>query len=109
MIKHFDDLSFTVKAFPESHYVRFEIYEITGWPEGDTPERYYGEQVTADLEEAPLFAHGTVKWDGCSDWHIDEVGGSIHYCTRGGLSDLGNVLTSCWDWAAELIESWDGE
>ena len=105
LIKHFDDYSFTVKAYPESHYVKFEIFEIKGT---NAEDRLYGADAGLRLDEAPLYVHGTVKWDGCSDWQIDEPV-CLHFCTRGGVSDLGSILTSCWDWASELIDCFEGE
>ena len=113
IIRHLDELGFTVKIYPEKYHVKFELFELAGKM---TSGPRNGERIYApmnnypSLEDAPVYAHGTVKWDGCSDWHFDEQDRCcIHGCSRGRLTGLGVVLGLCWDYASEFIESWDGE
>jgi hypothetical protein len=111
--KTFDDLGFTVIAKPSSYKVNYKIYDVVGT---DVDNKYLYERVGAeasmdtveDLTEAQIFAHGSVKWDGCSDWHFDiQDDCMIHSCSRHGLERIGLILAACWDWTAELCEKWN--
>jgi hypothetical protein len=113
IVRHFDKLGFTAKAYPESYYVKFELFEIAGTIQDGpmTGTRIYAPMNDyPTLGNAPVYAHGSVKWDGCSDWYFDEQNRCcLHGCSRENLTNLGDALAACWDWAGELIESWDGE
>ena len=112
-IRHFDDLYFTVVATPSKCAVDFSIYEIGAIDDGDlriySAKDRYGHDETESLDEAQLFAHGSVKWDGCSNWYFDQQDEvMIHGCCRDHLTRIGQILAECWDWAATLIpEAWD--
>jgi hypothetical protein len=105
------DIGFTVIATPYSHCADYVIYDIVGFDQDDKP-LYLNEDdpyrdPTDDLSKADVFAHGHVKWDGCSNWHFDrqdEV--MIHGCGRSDLSRIGDVLARCWDMTESLVESW---
>lgn len=100
------DLSFTVIAMVHSHSVVFTIYEIMAWEEGDVP--LYGD-YSDSLETAAVFLHGSVKWDGCSNWHFDAQDACmLHGCSREDLTRMGEVMGRCWDWAAQLLPNWQG-
>ena len=118
--KHFHDIAFTVVAVAHAHYVEYTVYDITAhdqapdgswsvpnWPHKDATT---GGDVVNDLAEAAVYLHGTVKWDGCSNWHFDEQDRvMLHGCTRTDLTRIGEVMARCWDWTAELCPSWSGE
>ena len=113
LTKHFDNLGFSVKAVANEYYVEFEVFEIAGKIGGGEKE---GERIYApmdgypELKHAPVYAHGTVKWDGCSDWHFDEQDRCcLHGCHRKDLIALGGIMAACWDWTAELLDNFDGE
>ena len=118
LIKHLPELDFTIVAVTHECRVDFKIYEVIGWAESttlgiyDVPEFYiyHAENVrlTESIQEAELFLHGEVKWDGCSNWHFDEQDrGMLHGCTRQELLRFGEVMAACWDWAAEIFgPSW---
>lgn len=98
-----------------SHRAEFEIYEIAGREE-DGKLLFNRKDWTSlpdtveELVEAQLWAHGRVKWDGCSDWHFDEQEqGMLHFCTRDQLGDLGELLKFCWDYARDNIPTFCGD
>lgn len=121
-IQEWPDIMFTAKATTHGHYVEFVIYAIMGF--GDDGKGNYTAPIytkfakegsaflydDADwLDDAAVYLHGTVKWDGCSDWLFDDNAKNrmLHGCGRKDLSNIGEALTRCWDWAAELIpDTW---
>ena len=60
------------------------------------------------MDESEVYLHGIVKWDGCSNWHFDEQDRvMLHGCSREDLTNLGELMAKCWDYAKENLESWD--
>lgn len=116
--KHHLDLRFTVTAEVHDHWVNFTVYDIEGGAEGATPGIYdvplwhrKGAPTHPDtvdrLEDAEVYLHGRVKWDGCSDWHFDDQDrGMIHGCSREDVQRLGDVMARCWDDTATLCPRW---
>lgn len=108
--RHFEELGFTVIATPLGHYVEYKVFQIQGI--SIDPSTYYyndsEDNQTESIEQAEVFAHGYVKWDGCSNWRFDEQDRvMIHGCCKEHLINLGLILAACWDWTAELIpETW---
>lgn len=105
--KYLKDMAFTVIANPEEYHVDYQIYEVTGWLMDGQP--LYGDQQEFEeiTEKTPKFAHGFVKWDGCSNWHFDVMDDCmIHGCTRKDVQRIGDVLGICWDWTKELCSNW---
>lgn len=108
-IKVFRDLEFSVIARKSSYYVDFNIYEISGFSEDGAP-LYNNEPImfSKNIEDAAIFANGSVRWDGCSNWSIGEEGVMVHSCDKEHLLNIGKVLAACWDWASELLLGvWD--
>lgn len=112
LVKHCKELDFTVVATPDEYIVKFVVYEITGWGKNldtglwDVPN--WGSDFSSTLEFVEPYLHGSVKWDGCSNWHFDEQDQvMLHGCSRRGITRYGEVLGLCWDWAAELCPKWD--
>lgn len=118
-IKHIESLDFTVVADVGDSLVSFDIYDIEGWGEGECPgvfdiplwhkegAKHYPDSVL-DLDVAERYLHGSVKWDGCSDWHFDEQDRNmLHSCSLHGLQRLGDVMTFCWKWTSELLPNFD--
>lgn len=101
------DLDFYVVATPYSHRVSFVIYEVVGYTDGAPCFSKKGSSAfdpVATVEEAEPFAHGDVKWDGCSDWHFDECDRNmIHGCFRRDLVNVGLLLGECWDMAETIL------
>ena len=111
---YFDDIGFAAKVTKqESHWIEFSVYEIEGV--ADKGQRFFHRKdspVSPDpvesMDEADVYLHGSVKWDGCSNWHFDEQDRSLlHGCSREDLTKLGEVMAKCWDYAKENLESWD--
>lgn len=114
-IRHFDNLRYSVIATVENNpfgneptEVQFRIYEIFPWDDAGNRQwkkcvdgSYDGVDVITD---ADAYAHGEVKWNGCSNWHIDEQDRvMLHECDRAGLENIGKILAACWDWTKELL------
>lgn len=117
-VRTFRDLGFTVRAEVKEYLVEFKIYDIEGWVEDKTKGVYdkplWHERdapthpaFIETLECAEVYAHGDVKWDGCSNWHFDEQDRvMLHGCTRGKIQRFGDILGTCWDWTKELCPDW---
>lgn len=118
--KNFIELGFTVVARAFGYYVQYDIYEIVYCIEGstkgvaDVPMWHKAGSddsgdVVATLAESEIYASGSVKWDGCSDWKFDEQDRCmLHGCTKDDLLNLGKILAECWDWTTTLCPHWDG-
>ena len=116
--RHDKVLGFTVVATPHDFHVDFVIYDIEGWVEGDAkgvfdaPSWHKAGSGThpdwvSTLAEAEPYLHGTVKWDGCSNWYFDEQDRvMLHGCSREDVLRFGEVMALCWDWTAELCPRW---
>jgi hypothetical protein len=102
-IQHFDDLKFSVQAFPDTHCVEFNIYDHLG-KQSDGTYLYGDSMNTFDtMKTAPIYAHGSVKWDGCSNWYFDEQDRvMLHACDKDDVLRLGKILAACYDWASQL-------
>lgn len=110
-IEHNKELCFTILATPKDYHVDYTLYEIEYWDEiGEQEDPVYRNEegtYTKDIEKANVYAHGFVKWDGCSNWEFDEQErGMLHGCDRKDLIRLGEVLARCWDKTAELCTNW---
>lgn len=110
--RHFFDLQFTVVAEVYSHWVDFKVYDMVAWAD-DAPAWSGGGgffNPVDTLEEADVYLHGSVKWDGCSNWAFDEQDRvMLHGCSRENVQRFGDVLARCWDWTAELLPNWNGD
>lgn len=96
------------------HYVDFVVYEIIGFEEDETPLFQKKGSPTSpvfvdDIKYAEVFAHGSVKWDGCSNWHIDAQDDvMLHGCSREDLIRVGEILAKCWDLTEAYCPHWLG-
>jgi hypothetical protein len=107
--KTFKNLGYSVAAISHSHYVEYTAYQITGWGGTEANIPLYGDYAYTDkVDDAPdVFLHGSVKWDGCSNWDIDELCRRMsHSCDRQTLVNIGLILAECYDWTKELCEAW---
>jgi hypothetical protein len=85
--KHLEELNFTVLANVSEYYVTFVIHDMHA----------------EDVDE--IYLHGSVKWDGCSNWYFDEQDRNmLHGCDKADLQRLGIVMAFCWDWTVELCQ-----
>jgi len=109
----FADLRFVVAAEVAEFHVDYFIYDIAGFTEDNLPllqkkdATFYPDPVES-MEDAEVFLHGFVKWDGCSNWHFDEQDRlMIHGCGRADIQRIGDIMAACWDWTAEILPNWD--
>lgn len=111
-IYQFPEYSFTVIAVVHEYRVKYTIYDHDGWMGDDTPLYHKkGSDSFPDpvetIEEADIYMHGDIKWDGCSNWHIDEQDrGMLHGCARNDFKRIGDIIAKCWDLTATLCENW---
>ena len=113
--RHLEQFNFTVVAEVRSHYVEFRVYDIEGWEVSPVQKPLWtragatGHPDPVDtLEESEPYLHGSVKWDGCSNWHFDQQDRvMLHGCSREDVQRFGDVMGYCWDWTAQLCPSWD--
>jgi len=112
IIKHFDEMCYTIVGEVREYEVEFCVYEIQGeYPKsGAYQYEKEGGGDTADVREAKVYMHGFVKWDGCSDWYINEQDrGMLHGCFKSDLLDIGKVMGECWEIASKFLEGFDGD
>jgi len=100
----FTAYGFTVLAEKRQYISEFRIYEVAGEePDGTLLYNRKGYSSLPDpvktLAEAEVFAFGSIKWDGCSNWQFDDGGSMLHFCSRDQLLNVGKILAACWDWA----------
>lgn len=119
LVKHHRDINFTVVAKVESHHVEFTVYEINGFGinkstgEFDVPlwrkkDADCNAETVDTLYESEPYLHGSVKWDGCSNWYFDEQDRvMLHACDRENLLAIGEIMARCWDWTKELLPNFD--
>lgn len=106
-----DGFGWRVKWRVSSHQAEFWAYEVTGVCLGDDAGKPLfhrnGAQSSPDdvllIDEAEVFAHGRVKWDGCSDWTRDYC----HHCSADAIEWEVQLMRYIYCRASELIESAD--
>jgi len=110
IVRHLTGIDFTVVAKPSEYHCDFEVFEILSreptllWqlPSGRSPD------PTADMVEAARFLYGSVKWDGCSNWHFDiQDDCMIHFCSSEQAEAIGALFRELYLMAAEMIPTWD--
>jgi len=111
IIKHLNSHQFSIIARPEEYSVCYEIYNHEGY--GDDGEPMFASkgskpfEDTTDIYSAEMYAHGHVKWDGCSNWYFDEQDRCmLHGCCRQDILRYGVILAFCWEWTKTLCENW---
>lgn len=122
LIKVFEELEFVVVATPSTHHISFKIYHVEGWQETNEgsdvwnrPLFHKADSPTSPdpvdkMEDAEVYLHGDVKWDGCSNWIFDEQERCmLHGCRRKDVQRFGDILSACWDWAKELLPNFCGD
>lgn len=116
--KVFHDIGFIATAKMEvenghCYVVEYTLYEIKYIDleniylnSKNDPNDFFG---VTDITKAEVFAHGEVKWDGCSNWEFDiDNKVMMHACYREQLINVGLALVECWDWTKELLPYFDG-
>ena len=106
---------YTIVADIQDYRVDFIVYKIKALDETiehDCPFYQKSEdmngETTSVLQEAQIFLHGFVKWDGCSNWCFDQQDiAMIHCCSKEDLLNIGNVMAKCWEIAEEHCPNFD--
>lgn len=119
MRQDFNDIGFTAIANPlgknRIYAVRFKIYTIVATDlKGKVFWQKRGGRTSPNpvdnLEEAELYLHGDVTWDGCSNWYFDEQDRvMLHFCGLKDIQSIGQVMERCWHWAGEFMTNWEGD
>ena len=111
---HLDDMSFSIAYEADEYNCDFRVYEIIGWQ--DSVQLFNRKGYTSspdpveDIEDAQIFLHGHIKWDGCSNWHFDEQDSvMLHFCSKKQGEDIGKLFSQLYKIAEENISNWDGE
>jgi hypothetical protein len=119
LVRHSHELRFTIVAEPHEHWVDYTLFDIEGWGEGEVKGIYdkplwhkagapSRPSTVKTLDEAEPYLHGTVKWDGCSNWHFDEQERTmLHGCRKSDVQRFGDAMAMCWEWTADLCPAWD--
>jgi hypothetical protein len=97
--------AFVILAKPDEYVVEFKAYQVTG-VDGNGGAPLFGDMsnATTNLSEAPVFIHGSVKWDGCSNWHFDEQDKAmLHFCGPEDAAEVGQLLARMYEIARELL------
>jgi hypothetical protein len=111
-VRYFAELEFAVRIKPGDYSVDYEIFEIVGTTlNGEILFERDGATSRPDavesIDEAQLYAHGSVKWDGCSNWYFDITDDCmLHACGRETLLNLGKILEACWMMTKEFCPHW---
>lgn len=100
----------------DGNRVKFTVYDIEGLEDGDEKKPLFHKEGSPShpdpvrtIEEADIYLHGEVKWDGCSNWHFDQQDRvMLHGCSREDVQRYGDIMGACWDWASELLPNWIG-
>ncbi len=84
------------------HAMDFKVFEVLAL-NGET--RVYGElnDEQTDPLNAPPFATGHLKWDGCGNFDLHET----HICGRRRSARIGALMTRIYDIGALVIPAWD--
>lgn len=109
-VRHLEGLMFSVVA--EQHEngcsVSYIVFQTLGVDEQGVRwwikdrDGIFG--MTSNIDEADVYLHGFVKWDGCSNWYFDEQDHAmIHFCGRRGMKRVSDLLFACFDMTEELI------
>lgn len=110
---HRNDLGYTIRATTTGvGQVGYEIFEQIGVDEEDGSVELLHvnakdcSDTTEDLDKAMVFVRGRVK-NGGESWFVfpEQLYGDY----RKHLANVGDVLTACWDWTADLLDWFGGD
>jgi hypothetical protein len=101
---------------PYQYHAEFNVYEVvavdcaTGNMEFDKGDDPGGNpSLTANMKEAKPYFSGSVKWDGCCNVSFIDDGAALHFCGRKHLARMTTMVLRVFDFAAELIPTFDRE
>jgi hypothetical protein len=110
--RDFPELEFAVVIAPDEYFVEYKIYEIVandfdGKPLFQRAGSHFHPDPVERLDEAEVYLEGSVKWDGCSNWNLDDPSGGLrHFCSREQLENVGKILAACYDLTPEFCPNY---
>jgi hypothetical protein len=116
VVKHFEELGYSIVAEPCEYRVEYTIYQHDGYEENGTPLFHrkdadgYPNPVEDYQNAEPMFK-GSVKWDGCSNWDFSfQEMNMFHGCSKTDLINLGLILGEAWSMTKILIpDTWSDD
>lgn len=115
-IEHFEN-KYTIAYTVQSHWVDFDVYEIVAHSESepgkfDVPEYQEIDAVSnlpgvKDLSKAEKFWHGSIKWDGCSNWDFNTESCMAHFCGKEDAMMIGKLMGRMYEITAEKLPTYD--
>jgi hypothetical protein len=100
---------YVIRCVYYEYHADFTLYKIE-YLEDDHPV-YEGKddsKHTQSIDDAQVYLHGSVKWDGCSNWYFDQQDQAmLHFCEKEELLHLGRLMALCWDLAAQHVVCFD--
>ena len=111
-IKHFNDPGYSVVITPDEYHVQYDVYEHEGYYEDGMPVFHMKGANThpspsTGIDDAEIYMNGDVKWDGCSNWEINENDRCmLHGCNKDDLLNIGKIMGECWDMTKDYCKSW---
>ena len=103
-----EDFLVTFSLDPNGCMVEFEAWEVVGGGfDGETALFRPADDEQGFTEyhaKARRYAHGRVKWDGCSDWYFDEQEHvMLHFCGRRNARSLSRLVETVYDTARSMM------
>lgn len=93
-----------IKYRPDDYVMKFFVFEVRGiLSDGSL---VFGEDYQPPSEIVmPVYASGTLKWDGCLDLYFDEQDDCmLHFCGPETEPVLGRMMTALWRLGATAIQ-----
>lgn len=95
-----------IKYRPDSYVMKFFVFEVKGTTSDGT--LLFGEDYQpAHALVMPVYASGTLKWDGCVDLYFDEQDDCmLHFCGAEAEPLLGRMMTALYKIGSTAIDHW---
>lgn len=114
IVERFEDYAIQVSI--EDYCVEFIVKEIAGETVSPPPEGLWlytvkdavcNMDTTTVFNDGETFLHGSIKWDGCSNWdfHTSEV--MAHFCGRQGATSIGRLMDRMYQITKERLRTYD--
>lgn len=103
MKRIFEDINYTVEFDPKGYYVDFIVWE--GVDHSDPDPRF---TIAPHNDYEPDFI-GSIKYDGCSNWHFEGDNYQIHFCGETAAKNFGILLNRLYEIAMEFMPTYDKE
>lgn len=110
IFKVWPDINFAAEAVPgnDGYFANVRVWHLMGvQPDGTvlyTREPHGSPEPTEDREEADVYLHGHIKWDGCANLHFDEQDRvMLHFCGLRGAKAAGTLLERLYELAGEAM------